>query len=144
MWYGEYNHTLDDKDRVVLPAKFRNTIKENKLKSFYLTRGLDKCLYMYTDSEWQKQIDKIKTFPDTKSEVRAFQRMYVSGAAGVSVDSQGRVLIPAHLKQFASIKKDVVVLGVGERIEVWDKSEWEKFYESNKESFEKIAEHLAE
>jgi len=142
MWYGEYTHTLDDKERFVLPSKFRKLIKEKKLKMFYLTRGLDKCLFMYPEEEWRHQVEKLRTLPNTKREVRSFHRMFLSGAQGVEVDSQGRILLPLHLKNFAGIQKDIVIIGVADRIEIWDKKEWERFYEVNKGSFEEIAEHL--
>lgn len=144
MWYGEYIHTLDDKERFVLPSKFRRLIKEKKLKTFYLTRGLDKCLFMYPEEEWQRQVEKLRTLPNTKREVRSFHRMFLSGAQGVDVDSQGRILLPLHLKNFAGIQKEIVIIGVADRIEIWDKKEWERFYEVNKGSFEEIAEHLVE
>ncbi len=142
MWYGEYHHTLDEKDRFILPAKFREKIKTLSNKKLYLTRGLDGCLFLYSYNVWKKLEEKLNSLTFTKQEVRFFNRLYFSGAVEVSIDSQGRVSIPSYLKEFAGIKKEIVILGVGERIEIWAKDKWEDFYVNNRKRFEEIAEKL--
>jgi MraZ protein len=144
MWYGQYHHTLDEKDRFVLPAKFREKLKLFKEKKFYITRGLEGCLFLFTESIWKKLEEKLKSLSFTKKQARFFNRLYFSGAQEIEIDSQGRITILSYLKDFAQIKREIVIVGVGDRIEVWDKSRWEKFYEENREKFEEIAEDLFE
>jgi len=144
MWYGEYLHTLDDKDRFVLPAKFRRRIKEHKITTFFLTRGLEKCIFMLASKEWKEMEEKFKSLSFTKKQSRFFNRLYFSGAYEVNVDSQGRILLPASLKEFAGIEKDIVIAGVSDRIEIWDRQKWQKFYQENKQKFEEIAEDIFE
>ncbi len=142
MWYGEYEHTLDEKDRFVLPAKFRRAIDEKKISQFYLTRGLDQCLFMLASDDWQKLEEKFKSESFTRQQSRFFNRLYFSGAYEVPVDGQGRILIPSPLKEFAAIKKEVMVIGVSDRIEIWDREKWQKFYDENRKRFEEMAENL--
>mgnify|MGYP000238676083 CR=1 FL=1 len=144
MWYGEYFHSLDSKNRLILPAKFREKIKELKIKKFYITRGLDGCLFVFTYEVWRQLENKLKELFFTKQQSRFFNRIYFSGAQEIEFDSQGRVTLPDYLKDFAGIKKEVVIIGVADRIEIWDKKRWEKFYAENKEKFEEIAEDLIE
>ncbi|MCD6134104.1 MAG: division/cell wall cluster transcriptional repressor MraZ [Candidatus Omnitrophica bacterium] len=142
MWYGEYKHNLDEKDRFVLPAKFRARIKKEGIKKFYITRGLDNCLFMFSESEWKKTEEKFRSLSFTKQEVRFFNRFYFSGAYEVVPDAQGRVLLPSLLKEFARIKREIVIVGVSDRIEIWDKDLWREFYEENRERLEKMAEDI--
>lgn len=142
MFYGEYEHTIDRKGRLIVPAKFREIFKENLVERLFLTRGLDRCLFLFNEEEWKLQEQKFKSIPFTKSEARKFNRLYFSGASEVMPDKQGRILIPRNLKEFAGIKKDVVIVGVSNRIELWSKDSWNGFYESSKESFEETAERL--
>ncbi|MFH1201337.1 MAG: division/cell wall cluster transcriptional repressor MraZ [Candidatus Omnitrophota bacterium] len=142
MFYGEYHHSVDRKGRLVLPAKFREAAKGNFIEKFYLTRGLDKCLFMFSEDEWKFQEAKFKSLSFTKQESRRFNRVYFSGAVDISPDKQGRILIPQFLKDFAAIKKDVVSIGVSNRIEIWDKDLWAQFYQSSKDAFEDVAERL--
>lgn len=142
MWYGEYTHTLDVKDRFILPAKFREKIKQLKIKKFYITRGLDGCLFIFAHEEWVKLEDKLKQLSFTQQQSRAFNRLYFSGAQEVEFDVQGRVTLPGYLKEFASIKKEIVIIGVADRIEIWDKQRWNGFYSENKKKFEEISENL--
>lgn len=142
MWYGEYSHKLDNKDRFVLPAKFREKIKAFESKIFYITRGLEGCLFMFSKDVWQTLEEKLKSVSFTKQEGRSFNRLYFSGAQEIEVDSQGRVFIPSYLKEFSQIKRDIVIVGVGDRIEIWDKECWERFYQENKKKFESAAENL--
>lgn len=142
MFYGEYRHSLDAKDRVIIPAKFREILQENYAEKFYVTRGLDKCLFVFTEEEWKSQEQKFKEQPFTREESRKFNRLYFSGACDVLCDKQGRILIPVYLKEYAEIKEDVVIIGVSDRIEIWAKELWEKFFNDNKNSFEDLAEKL--
>ncbi len=142
MFYGEYEHTIDRKGRLIIPAKFREIFKENLVERLFVTRGLDKCLFLFSEEEWKLQEQKFKSVSFTKSEARKFNRLYFSGASEVMPDKQGRILIPRNLKEFAGIKKEVVIVGVSNRIEIWSKELWNGFYESSKESFEETAERL--
>jgi len=142
MFYGEYEHGIDKKGRLIIPSKFRESFKEYDIGKLYITRGLDKCLFLFTENEWKTQESKFKSISFTKSESRKFNRLYFSGATEIECDKQGRVLIPKYLKDFAGIKKDVMIIGVSNRIEVWSKEAWQEYYNSSKESFEDIAEKL--
>ncbi len=142
MFYGEYEHTLDAKDRVIVPAKFREIFKESYTERFFITRGLDQCLFVFTEEVWRAQERKFREMPFTRQEARKFNRLFFSGAAEVVCDKQGRILIPGYLKGFADIKQDVMIIGVSDRIEIWSKEKWHGFIENNKGSFEDLAEKL--
>ena len=144
MFYGEYAHSLDKKDRLIIPAKFRDVIKEHFAEKFYLTRGLDSCLFLFTEESWKSQERKFREMPFTRNESRQFNRLYFSGACDAVCDKQGRILIPVYLKRHAEIKQDVVIIGVSDRIEIWAKEKWEKFFSSNQGSFETLAERLVD
>ena len=138
MFMGEYQHTIDTKGRLIIPAKFREALGE----TFILTRGLDQCLFGYPLDEWQNIEDKLKQLPFTKKDARAFTRFFFSGAADVQFDKQGRVNIPGTLRGYAKLDKECVVIGVSNRIEVWNKSVWEQYFTESEESFSDIAESL--
>lgn len=142
MFYGEYEHTIDKKGRIIVPSKFRDFMKEYDIKKLFVTRGLDKCLFLFTEDEWKAQESKFKSIPFTKSESRKFNRLYFSGATLVECDGQGRILLPKYLKDFAEIKRDIMIIGVSNRIEVWSKESWQEYYKSSKGSYEEIAERL--
>ncbi|MFA5096864.1 MAG: division/cell wall cluster transcriptional repressor MraZ [Candidatus Omnitrophota bacterium] len=142
MFYGEYLHSIDRKGRLILPAKFREAAKQHFVEKFFVTRGLDSCLFMFGEEEWRAQESKFKAIPFTKAESRKFNRLYFSGAVELTFDTQGRILLPQYLKDFAQIKKDVVVVGVSNRIEIWAKDKWSEFYGNSRQSFEEIAEKL--
>ncbi len=144
MFYGEYEHTIDRKGRLILPSRFREVAKANFIEKFFVTRGLDKCLFMFGEEEWKIQEQKFKTMPFTKQEIRKFNRIYFSGALDMVPDRQGRFIVPQFLKDFAGIKRDVVIIGVSNRIEIWSKDAWKEFYSSSRDSFEDIAEKLIE
>ncbi|MBM3248266.1 MAG: division/cell wall cluster transcriptional repressor MraZ [Candidatus Omnitrophica bacterium] len=144
MFYGEYLHTLDRKGRIILPSKFRDAAKANFVEKFYLTRGLDKCLFMFAEEEWKLQEQKFRTMSFTKQESRQFNRIYFSGAVEIIPDKQGRILVPQYLKDFAGIKREVIIIGVSNRIEIWSRDSWGEFFNSSKESFEDVAEKLIE
>lgn len=142
MFYGEYRHNLDRKGRLILPAKFREVCKEYGTERFFLTRGLDKCIFMFSEDEWRNQEQRFKTMPFTKQETRSFNRMFFSGAVDVLPDKQGRFIVPTYLKTYAGIKRETIIIGVANRIEIWDRSKWDEFYSGSSESFEQIAENL--
>ncbi|MBN1870725.1 MAG: division/cell wall cluster transcriptional repressor MraZ [Candidatus Omnitrophica bacterium] len=142
MFYGEFKHSIDRKGRLILPAKFREVCKEYRIDRFFLTRGLDKCIFMFTEDEWHLQEQKFKTMSFTKQETRSFNRMFFSGAVDVVPDKQGRFIIPEYLKEYADVKKDTVIIGVSNRIEIWDRKSWQSFYENSSGSFEQIAENI--
>lgn len=142
MFYGEYEHTIDKKGRLIIPSKFRESFKEYDIEKLYITRGLDKCLFVFTESEWKSQESKFKSVSFTKSESRKFNRIYFAGASQLECDKQGRILIPRYLKEYAGIKRDVMIVGVSNRIEVWSRDAWQHYYNGAKESFEDIAEKL--
>jgi MraZ protein len=142
MFYGEYIHGIDRKGRLILPAKFRDVCKETGIERFFLTRGLDKCIFMFSDEEWRTQEQKFKNMPFTKQESRSFNRLFFSGASDIYPDKQGRFIVPPYLKDYAGIKRDTVIIGIANRIEIWDKQIWKEFYSNSSESFEKIAENL--
>ncbi|MFH1752984.1 MAG: division/cell wall cluster transcriptional repressor MraZ [Candidatus Omnitrophota bacterium] len=142
MFYGEYEHALDKKGRLILPAKVRETAKANYIEKFYITRGLDNCLFLFSEDEWKTQENKFKSLSFTKREARRFNRLFFSGAVEVVPDGQGRILIPKYLKDYAGIKRDVMVTGVSNRIEIWGRDTWDEFYRENRDSFEETAEKL--
>lgn len=138
MFMGEYNHTIDAKGRVIVPSKFRDTLGDE----FVVTKGLDGCLFVYDNHEWAAFEEKLKSLPITNKDARAFVRFFLAGAAGVEVDKQGRILLPSSLREFAQLTKDVVLIGVGSRIEIWSKEKWEDA--ASFEDMDDIAEHMAD
>jgi len=142
MFYGEYEHFLDKKGRIIIPSKFRQAMKDHYIEKFYLTRGLDTCLFMFPEDEWKSQESKFRAIPFTKRDGRKFNRLFFSGAVDIVPDKQGRLIIPRYLKEYAHIKKDVIIVGVSNRVEIWAREMWEDFYNNSKESFEDIAEKL--
>lgn len=144
MFYGEYGHAIDRKGRLIIPSKFREVFKEHYVEKFYVTRGLDRCLFVFAEDEWRTQENKFKSMSFTKAETRKFNRLYFSGACEVTCDKQGRILLPQYLKDYAGIKREVIIVGVSNRMEIWAKDKWKEFYEGARESFEDIAEGLME
>ena len=142
MFYGEYEHTIDRKGRLIVPAKFRQSFQANNVQTLYLTRGLDQCLFLFPESEWRLIESRFKQIPFTKAEGRRFNRLFFSGATDLQVDSLGRILMPRHLRDFAQIKDDVVIVGVSSRIEIWSKPKWQEFYAGSREGFEDLAERV--
>ena len=142
MFYGEFEHSIDRKGRLILPAKFREVAKAQFVEKFFVTRGLDKCLFMFSEEEWRSQENKFKTMSFTKQQSRTFNRLLFSGAQDVAFDKQGRILLPQYLKDFAEIKRDVMIVGVSNRIEIWARDSWRDFYSNSRQSFEEIAEKL--
>ncbi|HHX74103.1 MAG TPA: division/cell wall cluster transcriptional repressor MraZ [Firmicutes bacterium] len=138
MFMGEYQHVLDAKGRIIMPAKFREELGER----FVITRGLDNCLFVYPLSEWTQLEQKLKALPFTRSDARAFMRFFFSGATECELDKQGRVLIPNNLREHAKLLKDVVVIGVSGRVEIWSQEVWNQYSEATGLSFESIAEKI--
>lgn len=138
MFMGEYNHTVDAKGRLIVPAKFRESLGEE----FVVTKGLDGCLFVYDMKEWASFEEKLKTLPITNKDARSFVRFFLAGATSVEVDKQGRILLPAVLRDFAELEKEVVLIGVASRVEIWSKNRWENT--ANFDDMEDIAEHMAE
>ncbi len=137
MFMGEYHHSIDAKGRIIIPAKLREDLGEN----FIITRGLDGCLFLYPKVEWDKIIMKYKELPDTK-EKRQFMRIFLSGATICEYDKQGRINIPNPLIEFANLQKDCIIIGVDEKLEIWSKSEWERFISDNETNLSEIADSL--
>jgi len=142
MFYGEHEHSLDKKGRLIIPSRIREISQENYIEKFFITRGLDGCLFMFAEEEWKAQEAKFKSISFTKPEARKFNRIFFSGASEITPDKQGRVLIPKYLKDFANIKRDIVIIGVSNRIEIWSRERWTEFYKNSKDKFEEIAEGL--
>lgn len=138
MFMGEYQHSVDTKGRLIVPAKFREALGE----MFVVTRGLDNCLFGYPMNEWRKLEEKLKGLPMTKKDTRAFARFFFSGATEVEIDKQGRINIPSTLITHAHLEKECVVLGVSNRIEIWAKDAWEAYFNESEQSFNEIAENM--
>ncbi|PKR78530.1 cell division/cell wall cluster transcriptional repressor MraZ [Halalkalibacillus sediminis] len=138
MFMGEYQHNIDTKGRVIVPAKFREDLGQ----SFVITRGLDKCLFAYPLDEWKNLEEKLKKLPLTKKDARAFTRFFFSGAVDCEIDKQGRANVPSPLRSYADLEKECVVIGVSNRIEIWAKDKWEEYVKESEESFTEIAENM--
>lgn len=123
MFIGEYQHSLDEKGRVIVPSKYREQLGE----SFVLTKGLDGCLFIYTLPEWNTFEQKLKNLPLTNTNARKFVRFFMSGAVECTTDKQGRILIPASLRVYSEIEKDIVFIGMSNRIEVWSFNKWQSY-----------------
>ncbi len=140
MFIGEYNHAVDTKGRVSIPAKFREELGEH----FILTKGLDNCLFIYSSDEWGILENKLKQLPMTNKDARAFVRFFFSGASECELDSQGRIRIPANLREHALLEKEAIIIGVGTRVEIWSNVEWEKYNSDDNLSYDEIANKMAE
>lgn len=138
MFMGEFQHNIDAKGRIIVPAKFREGLGD----MFVVTRGLDECLFVYPMDEWKVLENKLKKLPLTKKDARAFTRFFFSGAVECEVDKQGRVNIPQPLRTYATLEKECVVIGVSNRIEFWSKDKWTTYFNDSEESFAEIAENL--
>lgn len=138
MFMGEYQHNLDTKGRIIVPAKFREGLGEK----FVLTRGLDQCLFVYPENEWAILEEKLKQLPLTKKDARKFTRFFLSGASELEVDKQGRISIPQPLRNYAKLAKECTIIGVSNRIEIWDDAVWQAYVLESEESFADIAENL--
>lgn len=140
MFIGEYQHNLDAKGRIIIPSKFRDELNA----TFFLTRGLDGCLTIYSNEQWEKMFVEVNKLPTTKKAARQYVRMLTSTATECSLDNQGRIQIPQFLSQPVNITKECVVIGANDHIEIWDKATWNSYYEDASNSFEEVAENLSE
>lgn len=140
MLLGEYQHKLDQKGRISIPAKFRARFSEG----IVLTRGIDSCIFGFPKSEWEKVVEKISKLPLSQTNARAFTRLMLSGAFETEIDNQGRVLIPEVLRNYAQLENKVVIVGVYSRIEIWSQEIWEKYKKESEKSSEEIAEKLSD
>lgn len=140
MLLGEYKHNLDNKGRLAIPAKFREKLSSGAI----ITRGLDHCLFVFGMHEWENLVQKLVSLPLAKSDSRAFARLMLSGASDVQFDAQGRILIPDSLREYAKMKKRVVVTGMYSRIELWDQDEWQSYKAKTEGAADEIAEKLSE
>ena len=138
MFIGEYHHSIDEKGRLIVPAKFREELGN----SFIVTRGIEICLFVYPMNEWKKIVNKLETLPFTKRDAREFMRFFLSGASEAEFDKQGRINITSPLISYANLTKDCVVIGTGDRLEIWSLENWSTFFNSAKDNMSDIAENL--
>ena len=138
MFMGEYNHSIDQKGRLIVPSKFREQLGNE----FVVTTGLDGCLFVYSNEEWQRIEEKFREIPLTTKDARKFSRFFFAGAATCEVDKQGRILLPSNLREYAAIEKEVVSVGVLSRVEIWSKDRWSE--NGDYDDMDEIAEHMAE
>ncbi len=138
MLMGEFHHSIDQKGRMIIPAKFRETLGSN----FIITRGIEKCIYIYPKDAFAQITQKLKSLPFTKKNARSFVRFFLSGALEVELDKQGRILLPEPLAKYASLSKNCVIIGTGERLEVWDEDSWQTFFTEEQDNMAEIAEDL--
>lgn len=140
MFLGEYKHVIDTKGRMAIPAKFRSKLTAGAI----ITRGLDKCLFVFDAKEWAKLAEKLISLPIAQSNSRAFSRLMLSGASDVEMDIQGRILIPEYLRKYANLKKQVVVTGLYNRIEIWNEAGWQSYKAKTEAESDEIAEKIGE
>ena len=138
MLMGEFHHNIDDKGRLILPAKFREELGEE----FVITRGLEECFFVYSKDEWTKITSRLNNLPFTNKDARSFMRFFLSGATATVFDKQGRINITSPLISYAGLEKECVVIGVGDRLEIWSLEKWNNFYDTNKDELSDIAENL--
>jgi len=138
MLIGQYEHTIDAKKRLALPAKFRGELGDKII----ITRGIEGCLAVYTETEWKIMSDKISTLTISQAEARSFTRMILAGAMEVSLDKLGRILVPDYLKDYAGLKKNVVICGLSNRLEVWDADKWEAYKKEAEKGVDEIVSKL--
>ena len=135
---GEYTHSIDTKGRLIMPAKLKDDIGEN----FVITKGLDGCLFVYSKAEWKNFEEKLRTFPLTNKDARALVRFFLAGAMECEIDKQGRFLISSNLREFASLQKEVVIIGVLDKIEIWSKDKWLEYSKRENMAADEIAQSL--
>lgn len=140
MFIGEYHFTIDNKGRIAIPAKLRKEFSQEGV----LTRGLDNCLFLFPNSDWQQMAEKIKNLPLSQANSRAFARLMLAGAMNVELDNQGRILVPEYLREYAHLKKKVVLAGVYNRLEIWDEEEWFNYKNKTEKESVDIAEKLGD
>lgn len=137
---GEFHHNLDEKGRLIIPSKVREELGDN----IVVTRGLEDSLFVYSMNEWSLIVSKLKSLPFTKKDARNFTRMFLSGATTTEFDKQGRIKLSSPLIEYASLKKECVIIGVNDRLEIWSKENWESFVSNSKEDLSDLADNLFE
>jgi MraZ protein len=140
MFMGEYRHTIDNKGRLIIPVKFRDGLGS----LFIATKGLDECLFLYSEAEWSILEQKLKSLPFTKADARAFVRFFFSGATECQLDKQGRILLPPNLREYAGLEKDAILLGVSNRVEIWSEANWQEYSSKAAAAYEEIAEKIVD
>ncbi|WP_011392353.1 division/cell wall cluster transcriptional repressor MraZ [Neomoorella thermoacetica] len=140
MFMGEYHHTIDDKGRLIIPARFREELGVK----FVITKGLDNCLFVYPMQGWAEMEQKLRSLPFTRADARAFVRFFFSGATECELDRQGRILLPGNLREYARLDKEVVVVGVSTRVEIWSRSRWEEYCRETSDQYEALAEKMVD
>jgi len=140
LFFGEYYHSLDEKGRVILPVKFRESLADG----LFVTKSFDNCLLAYTKKDWFEMVDKINSLPTTKASVRNFQRFFIGSAVEGEVSRQGRISIPQNLREFAGLEKDIVIVGVANKLEIWAKERYEEYTAGAEQAAAEIAEEIAE
>jgi len=140
MFIGEFTHNLDVKGRIAMPVKFRDKVSGGAI----ITRGLDHCLFVFTNKEWEVLAQKLIALPLAQANSRAFVRLMLAGAMDVELDKQGRILIPDYLREYAGLKKEIVIAGVYNRMEIWDKEKWNEYKAKTESASDEIAEKLGE
>jgi len=140
MFIGEFTHNLDVKGRIAIPVKFRDKVSGGAI----ITRGLDHCLFVFTNKEWETLAQKLIALPMAQANSRAFSRLMLAGAMDVELDKQGRILIPDYLREYAGLKKEIVVAGIYNRMEIWDKDKWNEYKTKTESESDEIAEKLGE
>jgi MraZ protein len=140
VFIGEYQHTIDPKGRVIMPAKFRESLGEK----FVVTKGLDHCLFVYPNEEWAIFEEKLRSLPLTSKDARAFIRFFFAGASECELDKQGRILIQSNLREYAKLEKDLVIIGVSTRVEIWSRTMWDDYNDAANLDHDSIVERMAE
>jgi len=140
MFIGEYSHTIDEKGRMAIPSKMRSKLGSGAV----VTRGIDKCLWVFPKNEWQELASKLASLPITDTDSRAFSRLMLAGAMEVEFDSQGRALVPGYLRTYAGLKKNAVVAGLYNRLEIWDDKVWEEYKSKIEKQTDTITKHMSD
>lgn len=138
MLMGEFHHNIDEKSRIIIPSKLREELGDKVI----ITRGIENCLFAYSEAEWTLIVSKLKSLPFTKKDARSFTRIFLSGATVCEFDKQGRIKITSPLIDYADIKKECVIIGVNDRLEIWALENWNRFFDDNKEGLSDMADHL--
>ncbi|GKX29084.1 transcriptional regulator MraZ [Vallitalea longa] len=138
MFIGEYKHSIDAKGRLIVPAKFRVLLGD----TFYITKGFDKCLMVYTEEEWNKFIEKLNNNPMKKKDARRIQRFFIASANECTLDKLGRILVPSHLREHSMLEKEVILIGVSNRVEIWSRENWEEYNADDDIDISELAEDM--
>ncbi|MEJ8751110.1 division/cell wall cluster transcriptional repressor MraZ [Lagierella sp. ICN-221743] len=140
MFIGEYQHNLDTKGRITMPSKFREELGN----TFYITKGMDGCLFVFPEDEWIEMDKKIKALRLSRKDARGIARLFYAGAIDVSLDKMGRVLLPGNLRQYASLEKEAIIIGVSSRVEIWDKDRWQSYNDDDDFNYDMLTESMAD